>query len=135
MPQLDSGSVHDGDTVDAAAVSFDAQTDGSVFISGWRIALNVSQQGGLATASAQQTVNGSGGVSGLAPAQPLAPGQYTATASTIDTTSERNHVDANLPSDPSNAVSFYVAPAQPTVTGMGGQAAHEGRASTSPPRR
>ena len=126
VPQLDSGSVHDGDTVDAAAVSFDAQTDGSVFISGWRIALNVSQQGGPATASAQQTVNGSGGVSGLAPAQPLAPGQYTATASTIDTTSERNHVDANLPSDPSNAVSFYVAPAQPTVTGMGGQAAHEG---------
>ena len=128
VPQLDSGSVHDGDTVDASAVSFDAQTDvpSGGFINGWRIALNVAQEGGAATASAEQTVNGSGGVNGLAPAQPLAAGQYTATATTIDTSSERNHVDANLPSDPSNPVSFFVAPAQPTVTGLGGQAAHEG---------
>ena len=128
VPQLDSGSVHDGDTVDASAVSFDVQTDvpSGGYINGWRIALAVAQQGGPATATAERTVNGSGGVNGVAPAQPLAPGQYTATARTIDTSSERNHVDANLPSDPSNAVSFYVAPAQPTVTGLGGQAAHEG---------
>ena len=128
VPQLDSGSVHDGDTVDASAVSFDAQTDvpSGGYINGWRIALNVSQQGGPATATAEQTVNGSGGVNGLAPAEPLAAGQYTATARTIDTSSGRNNLQANLPSDPSNAVSFFVAPAQPTVTGLGGQAAREG---------
>ena len=128
VPQLDSGSVHDGDTVDASAVSFDAQTDvpSGGYINGWRIALNVAQQGGPATASAEQTVNGSGGVNGLAPAQPLPPGQYTATARTIDTSSERGGLITNLPSDPSNAVSFFVAPAQPTITGLGGQAAREG---------
>jgi hypothetical protein len=112
-----------GTTIDPIEANFSATGGLPSFtaagqLQSFPVLLTIAQQGGTASITAQKTADSNGEVAGLSPAQPLAPGEYTATAQTVDT----DHVA----SSPSNQLTFYVAPTQPAITALGGRAATAG---------
>ncbi len=81
------------------------------------VKLNITQLGGSASAIAQAPADNNGYIYSMAPSSPLAPGEYQATAATIDA--------QGIASDPSSPQTFYVAPAQPAITAIDGQPVSE----------
>ena len=79
------------------------------------VQLNITQQGGSGSATVQATATNDGYAFNISPS--VAPGAYTATATTTDA--------QGIVSDPSAPQPFYVAPAQPAIAAIDGQPASD----------